>query len=68
MRPVFLNNPVDVSQDFHQLENDYFIPGGVKEFDIKTGSGSLEWIFHRWTKDWFFNKVDKHLQRQDDPQ
>ena len=42
MRPVFLNNPVDVSQDFHQLENDYFIPGDVKEFDIKTGSGSLE--------------------------
>jgi alpha-D-xyloside xylohydrolase len=68
MRPVFLNNPVDVSPDFHQLENDFFIPGAVKSFDKDSGKGSLEWIFHRWTKDWFFNKVDKHLQRQDDPQ
>ena len=62
-----MNNPVDVSPDFHQLENDFFIPGAVKSFDIKTGCGSLEWILHRWNKDWFFNKVDKHLQRQDDP-
>jgi alpha-D-xyloside xylohydrolase len=63
MQNKFLNNPVDVSEDFHQLENEYFIAGAVKAFDLKKNEGLLEWNFNRYALDWFFNKIDKHLQQ-----
>jgi alpha-D-xyloside xylohydrolase len=60
-----LNQPIDISDDFQQLENEYFIPGEVKEYDVEKGEGKLQWNFHRWTLDWFFNKIDKHLEYQE---
>ena len=62
----FLNNPVDISTDFHQLQNEFFIPGAVTAFDGNNGTGQLQWNFHRYLLDWFFNKIDKHLQQLDD--
>lgn len=59
-----LNNPIDISDDFHKLENEYFIPSSVKSFDIESGKGKVEWESHRYSMDWFFNKIDKHLSLQ----
>ena len=60
----FLNHPLDIMDDFYELENEYFATGHVTEFDAATGSGSLQWNYHRWSMDWFFNKIDMHLASQ----
>jgi alpha-D-xyloside xylohydrolase len=62
----FLNHPPDISEDFQELGNEYFIPGPVTEFNPANGEGKLQWNFHRYTLDWFFNKIDKHLHQLDD--
>ena len=62
----FLNNPIDISKDFYTLENEYYIPGRITSFDATKNQGSIRWNFHRYTLDWFFNKIDKHLQQLDD--
>ena len=62
----FLNNPIDISKDFYALENEYYIPGRITSFDATKNQGSIRWNFHRYTLDWFFNKIDKHLQQLDD--
>jgi alpha-D-xyloside xylohydrolase len=66
MSAIFLNQPVDISEDFHDLENEYFIPALISKFEIGKGNGSVEWHLHRYEFDWYFNKIDKHLQLQND--
>ncbi len=59
----FLNHPLDIIDDFYELENEYFVSGEVKDFNAKKGDGKIEWNYHRWQMDWFFNKIDMHLQK-----
>ena len=59
----FLNHPLDITDDFYELENEYFVSGEVKAFDAKKGEGKIQWNYHRWQMDWFFNKIDMHLQK-----
>ena len=61
----FLNHPLDIMDDFYQLENEYFVSGKVTEFNAKKGEGKIQWNFHRWMMDWFFNKIDMHLEKAD---
>lgn len=49
--------------DFYELENEYFVSGKVKDFNSKKGEGKIQWNYHRWIMDWFFNKIDMHLQK-----
>jgi len=39
----FLNQPVDVSKDFTDLQNDCFVAGKAVEFDPASKSGKIEW-------------------------
>lgn len=64
METKFLNNAIDISNDFQQLENEYFIPSSCTTFDEGQGNGKISWQLHRYVMDWFFNKLDKHLQLQ----
>jgi alpha-D-xyloside xylohydrolase len=59
----FLNHPLDIMDDFYQLENEYFVSGKVTDFNAKKGEGKIQWNYHRWIMDWFFNKIDMHLQK-----
>jgi alpha-D-xyloside xylohydrolase len=59
----FLNHPLDIMDDFYELENEYFVSGEVKNFNSKKGEGKIQWNYHRWQMDWFFNKIDMHLQK-----
>jgi len=61
---TFLNHPLDIMDDFYQLENEYFVTGPVEEFDAAKGDGKIQWNYHRWKMDWFFNKIDMHLQKE----
>ncbi len=53
-----------MSSGFGDEANEYFLPGSVERFNDKTGKGKVTWNFHRFVQDWFFNKIDKHLQLQ----
>ncbi|MEO9021549.1 MAG: TIM-barrel domain-containing protein [Ginsengibacter sp.] len=61
----FLNQPLDIADDFYQLENEYFVTGGVSDFNPKKSEGKIQWNYHRWAMDWFFNKIDMHLLKQE---
>jgi alpha-D-xyloside xylohydrolase len=39
----FLSQPLDVSGDFADLQNDYFVAERAVEFDPVAGSGKIEW-------------------------
>lgn len=60
----FLNQPLDIMDDFYRLENEYFIAGKVQSFNPKKGEGKLQWNYNRWKMDWFFNKIDMHLEKE----
>lgn len=64
----FLNQPLDISDDFYQLENEYFVTGAVSDFNAKKCEGKIQWNYHRWVMDWFFNKIDMHLAKQAEKQ
>ncbi len=64
MNAEFFNNPIDLSESYHDTDNDYYLPGAVKSFNEKAADGTVEWSFHRYTMDWFFNKIDRHLALQ----
>lgn len=61
----FLNQPLDIMDDFYELENEYFVSGKVLDFNSKKAEGKIQWNYHRWKMDWFFNKIDMHLQKED---
>src|SRR5689334_8468703 len=58
-----LGDPVDVSEDFRQPQNVYFVGSRVKNFDPATGIGSLIWDRYLQTSSLNFNKVDIGLSR-----
>jgi alpha-D-xyloside xylohydrolase len=41
--PVMLSDPVDVSGDFHDFKNTYFLADSLTGFDPATGAGSIAW-------------------------
>jgi len=59
----FLGDPIDVSQDFRQPQNVYFVGSRVKDFDPATGTGSLVWDRYLQTSSLNFNKLDIGLTR-----
>jgi len=58
-----LGEPVDVSQDFRQPQNVYFIGSQITDFDAATGMGHLIWDRYLQTSSLNFNKVDIGLSR-----
>lgn len=59
-----LNNPIDVSEAYNRMEDEYFIPGAITSFDTEQATGKVTWQLHRYAMDWYFNKIDKHLELQ----
>ena len=41
--PVMLSDPVDVSGDFHDFKNTYFLADSLSGFDPATGAGNITW-------------------------
>lgn len=64
MKNYLLNNQIDISTGFQNEANEYFLPGAIQSFNEKTGKGKVTWNYHRFVQDWFFNKIDKHLEAQ----
>lgn len=58
-----LGTPVDVSEDFDQSNSTYFVASEVREFDVETGKGTLQWDRHHRQVGLSFNKLDFSLSR-----
>jgi alpha-D-xyloside xylohydrolase len=58
-----LSDPVDVSQDFQQPQNVYFVGARVKDFDAADGTGKLIWERYLQSSSLNFNKIDIGLTR-----
>lgn len=62
-QPTVLGDAVDVSHDFQRMENVYFVAARVKEFDARSGRGTLQWDRHLRSTTLSFNKIDVGLGR-----
>jgi alpha-D-xyloside xylohydrolase len=57
-----INDPQDVSVDFGQIENRWFIANRLREFDPQTGCGLLEWTRHQRKPRLAFNQIIAPLE------
>ena len=46
--PPLLNDPVDISGDFRDFTNTYFLADSLAEFDPKTGSGKINYLRYQY--------------------
>lgn len=58
-----LNQPIDVTPDFADVQNTYFLPGDTTSFDPATGRGVLRWNRSRLGTTMLFNDM---VERFDD--
>ena len=58
-----MNEPVDLSPDFKNYLNTYFLADSLAAFDPKTGSGAVKWRRARYTPAHAFDYTQHALQR-----
>ena len=52
-----LNEPVDVSEDFGDFKNTYYLADELTEFDPATGKGKVKYLRHNYTTRQAFNNM-----------
>ena len=57
-----LSDPVDVSPDFHDYANTYFVANTLASFDPATGKGVLNWRRHQLVPRLAFDNMKEGLQ------
>jgi alpha-D-xyloside xylohydrolase len=62
---MLMNEPLDISEDFFQWQNELFVAGQLKEFDAANCKGRLQWQYHRWVADRAFNTGGRHLEKKE---
>jgi alpha-D-xyloside xylohydrolase len=60
--PTLLNEPVDISPDFHDFTNTYFLADRLASFDPATGNGSVSWQRNQLYPRIAFNNMEPVLQ------
>jgi alpha-D-xyloside xylohydrolase len=59
----YLNQPVDVSQEFSRQENHFFLGARLQDFDPDSASGSLLWERHNFRQRMSFNQITPLFER-----
>ncbi len=59
---LLLNEPVDLSRDFKDYLNTYFLADSLVRFDPQTGTGTVKWRRARYTPAHAFNYTQHALQ------
>lgn len=52
-----LNDPVDISADFYNFSNTYFVADSLTSFDPQTGQGVVKWMRHTFQTRQAFNNM-----------
>ena len=60
-----LNEPVDISEDFYNFSNTYFVADSLTDFNPETGKGVVKWVRHSFQTRQAFNNMLAGLQRVD---
>lgn len=60
---LLMNNPVDLSPDFRDYLNTYFLADSLAAFDPQTGAGAVKWRRARYTPAHAFDYTQHALQR-----
>lgn len=60
-QPGLLNDPVDVTSDFHDYANTYFLADHLDSFDPATGRGAITWRRHNLYPRIAFNNMKEGL-------
>lgn len=60
---LLMNNPVDLSPDFRDYLNTYFLADSLAAFNPQTGVGQVKWRRARYTPAHAFNYTQHALQR-----
>ena len=60
--PKLLNDIVDITPDFHDFSNGYFLADHLADFDPETASGHLTWLRNRYVKRIAFDNMLAVLQ------
>ncbi|WP_159517188.1 glycoside hydrolase family 31 protein [Sunxiuqinia indica] len=60
-----LNQPIDISEDFMNFTNTYFVADQLNSFDPQTGSGQVTWKRHVYQTRQAFNNMLAFLQPVD---
>lgn len=60
-----LNEPVDISDDFRDFENTYFLADSLTRFNPQTGNGQIKWQRNRYFKRMAFNNFLATLSPDD---
>ena len=57
-----LNEPVDISPDFHDFTNTYYLADSLADFDPKTATGHVKWLRAKYEKRMAFDNELAMLQ------
>src|ERR1035438_1524312 len=60
--PGLLNDLVDISGDFREYRNTYFLADKLASFDAATGTGSIAWMRNQLTPRIAFSNMENVLQ------
>src|ERR1022692_504693 len=60
--PGLLQDLVDVSADFHEYRNTYFLADKLTGFDPATGAGAITWARHQLTPRIAFSNMENILR------
>src|ERR1041384_4073319 len=58
-----LSDPVDVSPDFHDYANTYFVANSLARFDPVSGEGILNWRRHQLVPRLAFDNMKEEIGR-----
>ncbi|NQU85343.1 MAG: alpha-xylosidase, partial [Mariniphaga sp.] len=54
---ALLNEPIDISEDFRNFSNTYFIADSLSSFNPETGQGEVKWMRHLYQTRQAFNNM-----------
>lgn len=61
---ALLNQVVDISSAFSEVENEFFLPTKVTDFNSEKAKGKLKWEKYGYQLDWAFNTIGLKLVKQ----
>ncbi|MBK7106480.1 MAG: alpha-xylosidase [Ignavibacteriae bacterium] len=57
-----LNEPIDISGDFRNFSNTYYVADSLSEFDPITGNGKIKYLRHEYVTRFAFNNIMSNLE------
>ncbi|MEM7552102.1 MAG: alpha-xylosidase, partial [Bacteroidota bacterium] len=60
-----LNQPLDISEEFKDFTNEFFVPDKLTSIDASGRKGSMRWNKHMYQLEWAFNKIGRRMMKSE---